>query len=121
MGLSPEQLANLNQIAVATCGFALVFTDLNLTIKGVPGFDLQILYKGEDSPYTVESAKPQFRITEADLGLLQGTASLVDLSVEGLEFSLSSASFTSIFSIDAVVPDLLGWIYLNCTLLDRGF
>ena len=121
MGFSPEQLANLNQAAVATCGSTLVFIDLNLAIKSIPGFDLQILYKGEDSPYTVESAKPQFRITEADLSLLQETASLIDTSVEGLKFSLSSASFTSNFSIDDVVPDLLGWVYLNCTLLDRGF
>lgn len=121
MGFSFEKLATLNQKAIALCGRELFFPDSGITIFGVPGFDLQILYKGEDSPYTVETAKPQFRITETDFSFLLASTENQNSSIEGLSFELQTSDFTSSFSIESAVPDLNGWIYLNCILLSRGF
>jgi hypothetical protein len=114
-------LNSLNNSSLVKIGTDLIFPFLELTVKGIPGLDLQILYKGEDSPYTVETVKPQIRITSEILETLMNAAAAKGTTVEGLTFTLTDSKFTFTFQIDDIVPDLLGWMYLNCTLVSRGF
>lgn len=123
MSLTNEKMAELNQTAMTLCGTDLVFTALGLSVKGMPGFYLQFLAKGEgaEDPFTIDSPRPEFRITGADFLTLKAAAEEEELSLEGLVFTLEDPAFTTTFTVEEVVPDLLGWIYLHCTLTDRGF
>lgn len=90
--------------ALEICGTLLTFSQFE--IYGIPGFQTQVLYKGESSIYEVERQEFAFQVSTADCSENSIT---VDLT-----FYIEDDTYRYYFSIDRPpVSDLSGWSKLN--------
>lgn len=77
------------------------------SIKGIPGFELQTLYKGEESLYEVERQNFSFHISAADWA-----ASQID---QDMTFTITDYAFVYTFNVDGIQPDLNGWAFMKAS------
>jgi hypothetical protein len=97
------QLLIQNTLAIA--GKDLTFS--TGAIKGIPGFELQTLYKGEESLYEVERQNFCFHISAADW-----VASQIDVD---MTFTITDLANVYTFNVEGIQPDLNGWAFLKAT------
>ena len=91
-----EPIAEVLQI----CGTLLTFSQFE--IYGIPGFQTQVLYKGESTIYEVERQEFAFQVATNDC---YENAITVDLT-----FYIEDDTYRYYFSIDRPpVSDLTGW------------
>lgn len=83
------------------------------TIKGIPGFELVTLYKGETSLYEVEKQTFRFQIASTDVE--------VNTVADGDAFTLTDTTYHHNFVVDRTpLPDLTGWSVLYADQTGRS-
>ena len=96
--MNPESTEFIRSIVEKT-GTELTFTDFS--IYAIPGFDLQVLYKGEESVYEV--TRQNFSFQTASSYIAENSI------VEGLEFTMTDEIYIYTFTVLGFHPDLTGW------------
>ena len=87
-----------------TCGTLLTFSQFE--IYGIPGFQTQVFYKGEQSVYEVERQDFAFQVSTSDCYENSITTDLT--------FYIEDETYRYYFSIDRPpISDLTGWSKLN--------
>lgn len=82
-------------------------------IKGIPGFDTSILYKGEVTPYEIEKQNIVF-ITSTK-NILENNVKIDD------KFTYTDGSYIYTFQIDRTpMQDITGYSELRVNLLKKG-
>lgn len=93
----------LIQKVLASAGVDLIFPTFDF--KGIPGFDLQVLYKGEESLYEVERQNVTFQVAITDLA---------ENSVEpDLTFTCEDTAYIYTFNVEGIEPDFTGWAFMK--------
>lgn len=93
-----------------TCGTLLTFGQFEL--YGIPGFQTQVLYKGESSVYEVERQEFAFQVSTQDCYDNNVAVDMV--------FTIEDTTYRYYFSIDRPpIPDLTGWSKLNVIFNSR--
>ena len=90
--------------ALEICGTLLTFSQFE--IYGIPGFQTQVLYKGESSIYEVERQEFAIQVATVD-------CYTYSLAVDML-FTIEDDTYRYYYSIDRPpISDLTGWSKLN--------
>lgn len=96
--------------ALQTCGTILTFSQFE--IYGIPGFQTQVLYRGESTVYEVERQDFSFQVATEDC---YENVVTVDLT-----FYIEDNTYRYYFSIDRPpVSDLTGWSKLNVIFVSK--
>lgn len=97
-------------LALQTCGTLLTFSQFEM--YGIPGFETQVLYKGEVTVYEVERQNFSFQVSTLDC---YENAVAVDM-----EFYIEDSTYAYTFKIDRPpIADLTGWSKLNVLYVSR--
>jgi hypothetical protein len=99
----------LIQLVLDAAGETLTFS--GFTIKGIPGFELQILYKGEESLYEVERQNISFHTSVHDLA--------VNSVTDADEFTCSDRTYLYTFVVEGIEPDFTGWAFMKVSFKSR--
>jgi hypothetical protein len=92
------------------CGTKLYFD--NFEIYGIPGFQTQVLYKGESTLYEVERQEFAFQVSTLDC---YENSLIVDMT-----FYIEDTTYRYTFSLDRPpIPDLTGWSKLNVIFVSK--
>ena len=98
--------------ALTIAGVDLVFP--TFTIRGLPGFNVSVLYKQEVSVYEVEKQNFVFQISSLAARI---NNILIDNEFYMIE---TNANVKFIFNLDKnPMSDLTGWSTLNCNLISK--
>lgn len=98
--------------ALTLVGDTLTFT--GFTIKGIPGFSINLLHRGEDVIKSIEVPMYNFRISTAD--------SLAHNIVKDMTFTYTDRQNTFVFTFKTEsnpIPDLTGWSRLNVNYISK--
>ena len=99
----------LIQKVLSISGIDLTFSSFDF--KGIPGFDLQVLYKGEESPYEVERQNITFQVAISDLA---------ENGVEpGMQFTCEDTTYLYTFNVEGVEPDFTGWAFMKVSFRNK--
>lgn len=101
--------SKLIQKVLKTAGVDLTFTTFD--IKGIPGFDLQVLYKGEESLYEVERQNISFHVHILDLAENSVT--------NDMQFSCEDDTYRYTFNVEGVEPDFTGWAFMKVSFRSK--
>lgn len=83
------------------------------TIKGIPGFELVTLYKGETSLYEIEKQTFRFQVASADV--------VAKSVIDGNSFILTDGTYNHNFIVDRTpLPDLTGWSVMYANSVGRS-
>jgi len=94
--------------ALTIAGTTLTFNDF--TIRGVVGFNLTVLYKGEQSLYEIEKQNFSFQIATSDV--------LDNEITMGLTFTAENSGYLYTFQLDRPpIPDVTGWSEIHTNLI----
>lgn len=83
------------------------------TVKGIPGFELVTLYKGETSLYEVEKQTFRFQVASADV--------VANSIKDGDAFTLADDSYNHNFTVSKTpLPDVTGWSVMYADQVGRS-
>lgn len=96
--------------ALTLAGHTLEFSGFD--IKGVVGFNLSILLRGEQTLYEIEKQNFSFQVSSIDV--------FDNEIVEGMEFTMEDSNSIYTFSVERPpIDDLTGWAELHVNYISR--
>lgn len=81
------------------------------SVKGIPGFETQVLYKGEESLYEVEKQNFSFQLLSSDW--------LDNELTTGMQFTMDDETFQFTFEVVGTQPDLTGWLIVKVIFISK--
>ena len=106
-------MSKLEPIAEVLEKINVLLTFSTYTIYGLPGFELTILYKGEQSLYEVLKQEFEFRVASTDV--------VANTIITGDTFSIEDTAYKHTFKVGRTpTPDLTGWTVLHVDYISKA-